>query len=159
MKTLTKYFLLAAAAAIALAASSFAGPVTAEKNVTPMAPAPECTWTGFYIGLNAGVTEYYARVTDDDDFYDIFTRDRDTGAFIGGGQAGYNFQWDQLVFGIEGDASGSTAKVAKTYDFGDWHDYGKVDFMTTLRTRVGVSLDNNKVLLYATGGGAYAHGK
>ena len=155
--SLTKLFL--SIAAVFVASSLVAGPMPSEKNMAPIAPAPECTWTGFYIGLNVGATDYYARVTDEGDFYDIFTRDRDTGAFTGGGQIGYNYQWNQLVFGVEADASGSTAEIEKYYDFGDWHSYAKVDFMATFRLRLGISLDDNKLLLYATGGGAYAHGE
>jgi outer membrane immunogenic protein len=158
MKTsLTKCFL--AFCALALAIPALAGPLPQEKNISPIAPAPECTWTGFYIGLNVGATDYYSRITDEGDFFTGSTWDRDTGAFIGGGQIGYNYQWNQLVFGVEADASGSTAEIEKYYDYGYWRNYGSVDFMSTFRLRAGISLDDNKVLLYATGGGAYAHGK
>jgi len=151
--------LTAVIAAVFLVTSSFAGPMPAEKNVTPMTPAPECTWTGFYIGGNIGMTEYYSRVTDDGDWFEIFTRERDEPSFVGGGQIGFNYQMGDLVFGIEGDAQGfPNAKTYNSYDGGYQNDFLKVDFMTTLRGRVGVTLDNNKVLLYATGGAAYAHG-
>src|SRR5207244_5164442 len=126
-------------AGIFVAGSLFAGPMPAEKNVTPMAPVPECTWTGFYIGGNVGITEFYARVTDDNDFenFDV-TRTFDTGAFIGGAQIGYNYQWNQLVFGVEADASGSTAEIRKdncyendcseAYSEG-FHENLRVDFL------------------------------
>jgi outer membrane immunogenic protein len=159
MNSLTKFLLVSVAVvgAILVVGSSFAGPMSAEKNVTPMAPAPACDWSGFYIGLNAGVTNYTLRITDVDDWDSFSTREYDTGAFIGGGQVGYNLQFGQLVLGVEADASGSTAKISKSSNGEDQFDYGKVDFLTTARLRMGVAFD--KALVYVTGGGAYAHGK
>src|SRR5712691_3380684 len=85
----------------------FAGPERfSSKEVTPMAPAPACDWTGFYIGVNAGITEYQARFTDQDYYWNGATTTYEKPAFIGGGQVGYNYQWRDLVFGIEADFSG-----------------------------------------------------
>jgi outer membrane immunogenic protein len=158
-------------AAVFFATSSFAGPMPQEKNVTPMAPAPECTWTGFYIGINAGVGQLDSKFTDRNGLgyggtywaTDSFTET----AFVGGGQVGYNLQWQDLVFGIEADASGSTADIKRdnfypytnpSYKYGDT-DQATIDFMGSIRGRLGISLNNNRALLYATAGGAFAHGK
>ena len=35
----------------------------------------------------------------------------------------------------------------------------RVDFMGTLRGRLGISFNDNRALVYGTAGGAYAHGK
>ena len=171
--SLTKRFLLTAAVgALALVTSTFAGPVPVEKNVAPMAPAPECTWTGFYIGINGGVGQLDSTFTDRNDWEDYATRKFTETAFVGGGQLGYNYQWQDLVFGIEADFSGSTANIKRDSSYGypeynseyppigeGYRDQAKIDYMATIRGRVGVSFNNNRALLYATAGGAYAHGK
>jgi len=164
MKKITLTFILFCACGVL----AYAGPVTAEKNVTPMAPAPECTWTGFYIGVNAGITQFHSDIVDISDWDDNFngTYSYSSPAFIGGGQLGYNYQWQNLVLGVEADFSGSTAKNSQRVwdgdndneNYGD-SDYAKVDFMMTFRGRLGISFLDNRALLYATAGGAYAHGK
>ena len=156
-------------AGIFVAGSLFAGPMPSEKNVTPMAPAPECTWTGFYIGINAGVGQLDSTFTDRGDWEDYATREFTEAAFVGGGQLGYNYQWQDLVFGIEADASYSTADIKREnhyqesyveYSIGEgYDDQAKIDFMASIRGRLGISFNNNRALLYATAGGAYAHGK
>src|SRR5437867_8795398 len=107
-------------AGIFVAGSLFAGPMPAEKNVTPIAPAPECTWTGFYIGINAGVGQLDSTFTDRNDWDDSWsgTRKWTETAFVGGGQVGYNYQWQDLVFGIEADFSGSTADITRDSLYG-----------------------------------------
>jgi outer membrane immunogenic protein len=128
----------------------------ASKEVAPAPPV--CDWSGFYVGLNVGVTEYTARFTDDGDWDTFATREQDTAAFIGGGQVGYNLQFGQLVLGLEADASGlAGAKVSKFSSNEDQGDYGKVDLLTTFRGRMGIAVD--KALIFVSGGGAYAHGK
>lgn len=89
--------LLASASVLALSCSV--------ADATPPAPM---TWTGFYIGANAG---YAWGSTSPTQILDLVTT---TGGppgykpngFIGGGQAGYNWQYGQWVFGGEVDFSG-----------------------------------------------------
>src|ERR1051325_9123351 len=99
--------------ALALAAVPvFAGPMPmAEKNVAPVAPS--CDWTGFYIGVNAGIGQLDSTFTDRNDWWDYATREFTETAFVGGGQLGYNYQWQDLVFGIEADFSGTTANIQR----------------------------------------------
>ena len=170
LNTLTKYCLTSIALAVAIPV--FAGPMPmAEKNVTPMAPS--CDWTGLYIGVNAGVTEFKSDFTDVNDWENRATSSYEKPAFIGGGQIGYNYQWQDLVIGIEADFSGLAGAKNGTFRYNGeeaghgedgfenegFDDYAKVDFMATLRGRIGISLLDNKALLYFTAGGAYAHGK
>ena len=78
---------------------------------------------------------------------------------------------ERAVFGIEADFSGSTADIKRhsIYSYTEtnteyppyyegYTDHAKIDFMGTIRGRIGVSLNNNRALLYATAGGAFAHG-
>src|SRR5437879_3444923 len=77
------------------------------KEVAP-APPPECNWSGFYIGINAGYAWMDTEVSDLD-FLNVGPPVQsfsfDPNGPVAGGQVGYNFQplrW--LVLGVEGDA-------------------------------------------------------
>jgi len=173
MKKITLAFILICACGVL----AYAGPVSAEKNVTPMAPAPACDWTGFYVGVNVGVTEYRAGFTDEDYWWNGATTTYEKPAFIGGGQIGYNYQWRDLVLGIEADFSGlgdadhdnklTYCSFCDAAEYGEtvngegyyWQQRAKVDFMATLRGKIGISFLDNKAMIYVTGGGAYAHGR
>lgn len=87
--------------------SAIAGSAFAADMPVKAAPAPavaDCTWCGFYIGANGGWA--YTR----DGVVDI---DRLNGGaryqlpaskgFMGGGQAGFNWQTGVLVLGVEGN--------------------------------------------------------
>jgi outer membrane immunogenic protein len=149
-------------ASIGFAQIASAGPERMEAK--EMAPAPPpCDWSGFYIGVNAGITNFQPRFTDLDYFEGYDTRTLDDTAFIGGGQLGYNWQMGALVLGLEVDGSGSTADVSTHSNFASTNplnnfqeDRASVDFLGTARIRVGVAFQN--ALIYVTGGGAYAHG-
>ncbi len=156
-------------AGIFVASSLFAGPVPMDKSVVPV--QPPCDWTGFYIGINAGVGQLDSTFTDRNDWDSYETREFTETAFVGGGQIGYNYQWQDLVFGIEADASGSTADIKRRSATGyteenaeyppvyyGFDDHATINFMATLRGRLGISFNDNKALLYATAGGVYAHG-
>jgi outer membrane immunogenic protein len=167
--SLTKICLVAVALAVPVPA--FAGPMPmAEKNVTPVAPT--CDWTGLYIGINAGIGQLDSNFTDRNSWENYTTQKYTTTAFVGGGQLGYNYQWQDLVFGIEADFSGSTADIKRDDLYGEYlvpgentrnyqegyTNQAKIDFMGSIRGRLGISLLDNKALLYATVGGAFAHG-
>jgi outer membrane immunogenic protein len=177
LNSLTKLFL--AIIALAFVTSVFAGPMPMEKNVAPVQPS--CDWTGFYIGVNAGVAQIESHFIDEwgvsGDGLPGSTDYSSSAGFIGGGQIGYNYQWQDLVFGIEADFSGLAGADSSStrYDCGSycspgeapeeaaegneyWSTHAKIDFMMTLRGRMGISFNNNRALVYVTAGGAYAHG-
>ena len=68
----------------------------------PPLPAPASAWTGFYVGLNAG---YAWGNSDLRQIFDLGPTpvtgppSLTPSGFIGGGQAGYNWQIGQSVFG------------------------------------------------------------
>ena len=71
----------------------------------PPAPLPVLfSWTGFYLGGNLGGAWAERHVNDAVFGIDI-GRSSDA-VFIGGGQLGYNWQFNNFVLGIEGDIDG-----------------------------------------------------
>ena len=80
-------------------ASAFASDLPTKASVfkTPIA-APPYNWSGLYVGANfgAGWTNGSLNIPRNN-LYGGITE------FIGGAQAGYNFQADHLLFGVEGD--------------------------------------------------------
>jgi outer membrane immunogenic protein len=86
-------------------------------------------------------------------------------SFLGGGQVGYNWQFNQLVFGLEGDIDGAHLRGGATASGSIVRAAGvqmttvtqstDVDWTASLRARLGYSA--GRVLLYATGGAAFAH--
>jgi outer membrane immunogenic protein len=101
----------------ALASPAFAADLLNVKAAPWYAPAPTFSWTGFYLGANAGVS---AGTFNTSDRFGVYgTGDQDTAAskgFSGGGQLGYNYQLpgSNVVVGIEADFQGST--LQGTYD-------------------------------------------
>ncbi|MGL6062397.1 MAG: outer membrane protein [Bradyrhizobium sp.] len=118
MKTLAVKFLAAAAFAGIAASSALAAdmPLKAPPPVVPV-----WTWTGFYIGGNAGYS--WGRSETDWTYYNTATGATivppagsitsgkfDMNGAIAGGQAGYNWQSGGFVGGIEGDLQWSDEK-------------------------------------------------
>ena len=103
--------------------------------------APPFSWTGFYIGLNGGGA--FGRSTWDS------TGSFNTSGGLVGGTLGYNYQYGQAVFGVEGDVdwasiSGNTNTACvlgcKTSDH----------WLSTVRGRLGYAAD--RFMPYVTGG-------
>src|SRR5215475_6827701 len=94
--------LLAAVSGTATAAD-LSRPAPAPAPVyTKAPPIPQFTWTGFYIGGNIGGAWNSSSWTDTLDPGVTFGNNNNNGVFIGGGQAGFNYQISSLVLGVEG---------------------------------------------------------
>jgi outer membrane immunogenic protein len=118
MKQLIRLTILfCACAALALTAVAGPEPLSSGKEMKQVAPAPpECdyTWTGFYIGGNAGYgwgdgeTRFEPRPdVATFSFLEPQSHDADPSGFIGGVQFGFNWQWYKwLVLGAETDFQG-----------------------------------------------------
>jgi outer membrane immunogenic protein len=123
------------------------------------APPPIVTiynWTGFYIGVNGG----YGGDRMDYDFTLLGVPGNaslTSGGGFGGGQIGYNFQAGAWVFGIEADIQASDINGDVSVGIGPLAASAgsKIDYFGTVRGRLGYAWD--RILLYATGGYAYAH--
>ena len=113
-------------------------------NAPTYAPAPQHPlWTGFYAGVNVGGAWGSAGTP--------FSSSDMTG-FIGGGQLGYNWQVDQVVFGIEGDLQGSSQSVSASGVIAGipFNVDQKVPWFGTVRGRLGYAAGS--WLPYVTGG-------
>jgi outer membrane immunogenic protein len=153
-----KAFLYASAAALALAGIAGTAVVgtasaadLARKAPPPVTKAPPppayvpFSWTGFYVGVNGGYGFGRSK-------WDGLPATFDVKGGLVGGQLGYNWQFGQFVYGLEGD--------------GDWTDLRghanavrcagttlcqtRNDFLSTVRGRFGLAVD--RLLPYATGG-------
>ncbi|MCP3463854.1 outer membrane protein [Bradyrhizobium sp. CCGUVB23] len=114
------------------------------------------SWTGFYIGGNAGGGMASSRF--DDPCYYCSSTMPTGGFFTGGGQIGYNYQFGSGLVGIEADVNGNSD--FKSYVIGGaWTRAmsvaSKADVSGTIRARSGVVIDN--ALVYVTGGAAWAN--
>ncbi|MBS7545807.1 outer membrane protein [Ancylobacter oerskovii] len=140
------------ASGVALAALMVAAPAFAADIAQPyptkapvVAPVPVFSWTGFYLGANAGYGwgsgNGYAE-----------TLGLDPDGWLGGGQVGFNYQLgNNVVIGVEADLQGTGIKdTAYGYE-------SKLDYFGTVRARVGYAFDT--VLPYVTGGFAYGKSK
>lgn len=153
---------LAAALSLCLAQAALAADMPAKLPVA----APVYNWTGFYIGGNIG----YGWGKSDNDFADAVTgfatvpMGSDTtnvNGVIGGLQAGYNWQTDSFVFGVETDVQMSGQKISGTAvcptascgPGGTVTHTEQLTWFGTTRSRLGWAFD--RWLAYGTGGVAY----
>jgi outer membrane immunogenic protein len=166
------------ALAISFIAFSAATASAADMAVKAPPPAPMMvqvfSWTGFYIGGNVGghwgrdsITTTSDPVgfpppTNADTLSPVTLKPQ---GVMGGVQVGYNWQMNNVVFGIEGDANwlGGTASRHFAYPFpifpfgpafGDYIENStSAAFLGTIRPRIGLTMD--RLLLYVTGGVAF----
>ena len=142
--------------------------------------APGFSWTGFYIGANAGAAFNNSRFNIDPSGCfltgcgaggvggNAFRTDAgkfdDKAAFTGGGQIGYNWQFSPMwVFGLEtdlnynGTRSSVGAIIPLPFAAGSTFNYAinqKLDWFGTARARLGWT-PADRVMIYGTGGLAY----
>jgi outer membrane immunogenic protein len=152
-----KKFLLTGVALAALSGSALAADLPARRGMPVKAPEPVVyayNWSGFYIGAHGGggwSEKCFTFINSDDGCHN-------GDGFLGGGQIGFNYQANQFVFGVEfsgswADISGDHAArlvPADTYR-------SEINSILMLTGRVGMTFD--RMLLYVTGGGAWAHDK
>lgn len=121
---------------------------------------PAFTWTGFYIGLNAGVgwtdTHSVTITGPTAASSGIISGGGGDGAFVGGGQIGYNWQSGALVYGLETDIQYVDTGTRVSWGAYSWwagRNGGDGGYLGTVRARLGYAID--RTLIYVTGGLAY----
>jgi outer membrane immunogenic protein len=141
----------ATALVVSLCSTSFF-PARAADLAPILYPSAYFSWAGLYGGLNAGAgvgnTSFSVNAPG------LFTATSDEiRGFVGGGQAGYNWRFGGFVVGVEGDLQYSHQQN------GVWVNQliisNGTDFLSTLRGRAGVAMED--WLFYATAGGGYIH--
>jgi outer membrane immunogenic protein len=153
-------------AAIGLFALGAIGPATAADMRMPVKAPPPIpvqifTWTGFYLGGNIGAAWSSNRISEDR-FGVTWNRSSDA-RFIGGGQIGYNWQFNNFVLGIEGDIDGILNKsrgnnvlVVPTVGPVAVAGHGGGNWVSTLAARFGWAVD--RTLFYGKAGYGWANG-
>ena len=126
-------------------------PARMPAAVAPIAYAPPVyNWTGFYIGGNIGGG--FANSSWSDPF-GLGTNNFNKNGFIGGGQIGYNAQYNWLVVGVEGDFDWAGLKASGTDSFGNSINTD-TQWTSTATGRIGAAFD--RLLVYGKGGVAFA---
>jgi outer membrane immunogenic protein len=119
----------------------------------PMPVVQVFSWTGFYIGGNAG----WGWTNGSGTFTTALGADPFTvssNGFLGGAQLGYNWQTGPFVLGAEADFQGTTASGSLNASAGPTISAtAKTPWFGTVRGRVGYAMD--RILLYATAGTVY----
>ncbi|OAF17919.1 outer membrane protein [Bradyrhizobium neotropicale] len=140
-----------AGAALAYANSGGVAPLYAKAP----AVASIYSWTGFYIGGNAGGGMASSHF--DDPCVYCSSATPTSGFFTGGGQIGYNYQFGSGLVGIEADVNGNSSFKDSVLG-GDFRSAlavaTKADVSGTIRGRAGLVVNN--ALVYVTGGAAWA---
>ena len=161
-----KRILLAGVGLIALAVSASAADLARRAPLpapAPVAVAPIYTWTGFYFGGHLGWGSAELESTLVDPFGPFLAGStfggEGAGGFLGGVQAGFNWQAGAWVFGVEAQVSwtdiireGTIAVVGPGGTNTIVHSTG-IDLVGSLAGRLGVAFGN--ALIYAKGGAAF----
>jgi outer membrane immunogenic protein len=162
-----KKFLLATAAVMALATSASAADLP-RKSVAPVIAVPLFTWTGFYVGVNAGYafTDFKRSAVGGSGLPGVLpgltttsgTRTVSADGFTGGVQVGYNYQINSIVVGLEGDFNFVDTKKSINPEVTIPNSLvlsstSKLEWLATVRGRLGVTFD--RFLIYGTGGVAF----
>jgi outer membrane immunogenic protein len=147
-------------------------PVLAADILVKAPPVPIWSWTGFYVGGNLGYSFGNETTNWTVAGVPLGSTSAAMNGILGGGQAGYNWQSGNWVFGIEADIQGTgqqgTATIGDpvttnpcapiascptttTYPLSNQE---KLPWFGTLRGRFGIA-STNTALIYATGGLAY----
>jgi len=140
---------------LALTALAGSDALRDSKDIKQVAVEPSpptlCDWAGFYVGLHSG-GQFGHSSTHDFATGRVFGYEES--GFNGGLQLGYNFQWKWLVLGPEFDVGYMNLHGSGDEpNFSGIHGETDSDFYTTLRGRIGVTLNCHGCwLLYGTGG-------
>jgi outer membrane immunogenic protein len=163
MEIVMKTILMASAALLTMVASASAADLYAKA---PAHIAPVSSWSGFYVGANAGYAGGESSLGLDAAALGgglglgAASLDLKSNGFLGGAQIGYNWQAGQFLWGFEADIQGTN--INSNFGLGALGGGGlglggigtTVDYLGTVRGRVGV-MPWERTVVYATGGLAY----
>lgn len=150
---MSKSSLVLAVGLVAMATAASAADMRVKAPRAPAAVAEVYNWTGFYIGGQVGGAWADYR-------YDniSLTNERvshSASSVVGGGHAGYNWQINQIVLGIEAEASAADLNGSSISAVNPVVSYSsKIDWYATVVGRFGFAF--GRAMIYGTGGVAFA---
>ena len=152
-----QYALSAVVVVAMLAASPVSAADLAIKAPPAAVVAPVYNWTGFYVGGNVGGAWVQDDVTDSL-FGLSFNNGNNAGVFIGGGTVGFNYQFNNLVLGVEGDFdwalnSSNTGSGIVGPNGALFQASNNDTWISTVAARFGVAFD--RWLVYGKAGGGW----
>ncbi|MBD2746792.1 porin family protein [Microvirga sp. BT688] len=155
-----KNVLLSSVAFLGLTVGAVAADLPSRMAPAPVAAVPVFTWTGFYVGVQAGYAwgDSSGTMTIPTGVLP-FTEDGDFDGFVGGAHVGYNVQFGSIVAGLEADVEGTGidgtfGRISPTTGSTNIGD-SNITVQGSLRARLGFAFD--RALIYATGGLAFAN--
>ncbi len=145
------------AAAVPFAAHAADLPAAAPAYKAPaIAPMPVYTWTGCYIGGHAGGAWEKATNTFDNGAGLVENFSYNPSSWIAGGQVGCQYQFSNVVAGIEGTWSGTNLNQTDTSVLDPARTRSlKLDEIATVVGKLGFTWD--RALIYGKGGWADGH--
>jgi outer membrane immunogenic protein len=140
-------------AALALLAGGVCAPAIANAG-----PMPVYNWSGAYAGAQVGYgwgTGTAGPVDLYDDPLDAPTAtlpgfSLSSNGFVGGVEAGYNWQANGMVVGVEADISAANIHGTYTDEDNAFSVESNISWLSTARLRVGLPVD--RVMIFGTGG-------
>jgi outer membrane immunogenic protein len=114
-------------------------------TIEPAPAAAPFSWAGLYVGAHVGYGW-----SDIEWQEGAFSGSHDGSGLLGGGQAGFNLQAGRFVYGVEADVSSGLIEG------GDGCCGHSIDWLYSVRGRLGLASTDNRWLFYATGGAAWA---
>jgi outer membrane immunogenic protein len=157
-----KPHLLATVSKVALSTVALIGAASAAdlpRKAPVMVPvaAPSWDWTGFYVGVNGGAVWHKAEFAGFDAVGATASASMTRVGGTVGGQVGYNWQWQNFVYGLEADLNWVDARgTTSTFTYGPSPYHSNLKWLATIRGRLGFAV-SPPTLLYVTGG--YAVGR
>ncbi len=138
--------LLSTVAIAAMTGTAFAADLPSTKSAPVyVAPVSAYNWTGFYAGVEGGYDFYSANY--------VGAGHNNANAGLLGGLVGYNYQVNQFVLGLEGDAGGLLGANHTLISPGNGSIRTNGSYFGDIRGRVGYAID--RALLYVAGGAAF----
>ena len=137
-------------------------------KAAPLAPVAVYNWTGFYVGGQVGGAWASTTQTNIDATSAFLAgtvlNSTTPSGFLGGVYGGYNYQFNQMLVGIDGDYSWLSMSGGGATDFSNTGVAGgrtvtqstKVTWLATVTGRLGYVI-NNDWMVFGKGGWAWAH--
>lgn len=156
-----KHALFSSAATAAMLCALDGAATAADMPVKAAAPVAQPviavpSWTGFYIGGHLGYA--WGKLQGDESGDTMENGGRvDPKGWLAGVHGGYNWQYTNWVFGVEGNWSGvfNSEKKSCAVSACDSYIRGELNSLASIRGRLGWAFNNNQTLLFGTVGGGW----